>query len=389
MKYILAIILTPTFGGPHNQIFRLNDSLKKAGYQYIVLTPDPNGTGTRRLKEKGIKVINRELHRPRKSLNLAIHFQYFTNFFSDIKFIQEVIVSNKIDLVQLCGLFNIQGAIAANRSNKPVVWQLLSNFAPKWLRNLLSPFVKKHSDVIMTTGLQIAKEHGDIAKFNNLIPFYPPVDCNSFKFDEDKKKMMRGYLDVPNDAFLIGTIGNQNRQKAHENFVKICDRFKQKAGKDGVFFRVIGNKTESQWTYYKSNVIDLIEAKGLGRDGFLTVSIPKFEISDYLSAFDVFLLSSKAEGVPTVILESMASSLPIVTSDVGAISEVVKDMENGCLYQLDDLDKAVDYLIQLSLNQNEIERIGELNKCEALEKYDVSECARIHISAFKLAMDQS
>ncbi|WBL41236.1 glycosyltransferase family 4 protein [Algoriphagus halophytocola] len=389
MKYILAIILTPTFGGPHNQIFRLNDILKNKGYEYIVLTPDENGTGTKRLKEKGIQVINRDLHRPRKSFNPVTHFRYLANFFSDIQFIQQVIVDYKIDLVQLCGLFNIQGAIAANRSNVPVVWQLLSNFAPKWLRNLLSPVVKDRSNVIMTTGLGIAKEHGDIANFNKLVPFYPPVDCNSFEFNDDKKKIVREYLNVPHDAFLIGTIGNQNRQKAHENLVEICDRFKQKAGKEGVFFRVIGNRTESQRPYYKSNVIERIKAKGLDREGFLTVSEPEFEISDYLSAFDVFLLTSKAEGVPTVILESMASSLPIVTSDVGAISEVVKDKVNGCLYQLDDLDKAVDYLIHHSLNPNDIERIGELNKCEAIEKYDVSECARIHISAFKLAMDQS
>ncbi len=389
MKYILAVILTPTFGGPHNQILRLNNSLKKKGYEYIVLTPDEKGTGTIRLKSNGISVINRDLHRPRKSLNPRIHLQYISNFLSDVKFIQNVIIEHKIDLVQLCGLFNIQGAIAAKRSQVPIVWQLLSNFAPKWLRNTLSPFVKSYADVIMTTGTGIAREHLDIIKFKNLVPFYPPVDCKMFESNRDKRKLVREYLKIPDDSMLIGTIGNQNRQKAHENFLEIAFGFKRKFNKSSVYFRIIGNKTDSQWPYYKAHVIDKIASLDLEKDNFLTVSNPQFDVSDYLSAFDIFLLTSKAEGVPTVILESMASSLPIVSSNVGAISEVVKEGVNGYLYSLDNLSKAVNDLGVLVNDISYTNTIGMQNKKECFEKYDVSECAKVHINAFRRAIESN
>ncbi|HEY3374399.1 MAG TPA: glycosyltransferase family 4 protein [Candidatus Aquicultor sp.] len=71
--------------------------------------------------------------------------------------------------------------------------------------------------------------------------------------------------------------------------------------------------------------------------------------SDVLSAFDIFVLPSRYEGLPYVLLEAMAEGLPIVATSVGGNSELVRDKVNGLLVPRDapdDLSKALDTLIR-------------------------------------------
>jgi glycosyltransferase involved in cell wall biosynthesis len=56
------------------------------------------------------------------------------------------------------------------------------------------------------------------------------------------------------------------------------------------------------------------------------------KIQAILDSADVLLLPSRAEGMPTVILEAMARGLAVIATDVGAVSELVSH-ENGCLIQ--------------------------------------------------------
>ncbi len=55
------------------------------------------------------------------------------------------------------------------------------------------------------------------------------------------------------------------------------------------------------------------------------------EIADYMRAADLLCLSSRNEGVPNVILEALASGLPVVSTNVGGIAEVIDRPEHGSL----------------------------------------------------------
>ncbi|MBI5050449.1 MAG: glycosyltransferase family 4 protein [Nitrospirae bacterium] len=50
-----------------------------------------------------------------------------------------------------------------------------------------------------------------------------------------------------------------------------------------------------------------------------------------LAISDIFALSSLSEGMPVSIMEAMASGLPVVSTDVGGVSELVMDGETGFL----------------------------------------------------------
>jgi colanic acid/amylovoran biosynthesis glycosyltransferase len=63
-------------------------------------------------------------------------------------------------------------------------------------------------------------------------------------------------------------------------------------------------------------------------------ALPASEVADWYSWADVFCLPSRAEGLPVVLMEAMASVLPVVTTPIAAIPELVHDGETGLLTEV-------------------------------------------------------
>jgi glycosyltransferase involved in cell wall biosynthesis len=85
---------------------------------------------------------------------------------------------------------------------------------------------------------------------------------------------------------------------------------------------------------------------------------------------DVFALPSHAEGQPIAILEAMAAGLPILSTSVGSIPEVVRDA-NGVLIPPRSVDALVAALERLAGDAALRERLGRFNAQEARVKYDL------------------
>jgi len=63
-------------------------------------------------------------------------------------------------------------------------------------------------------------------------------------------------------------------------------------------------------------------------------------LAGYYSAADIFVLPTRAEGLPNVLIEASAAELPIVATDLRGITDyVVKDGVTGLLFPLDDIDR--------------------------------------------------
>lgn len=83
----------------------------------------------------------------------------------------------------------------------------------------------------------------------------------------------------------------------------------------------------------------------------------KGELSDYYRSADIFILPSRMEGMPNVVLEAMACGLPIVMTPCGGSEELVK--ENGYVAPIEQFDKA---LIKLCNDTNLRLAMGEAGR---------------------------
>ncbi len=73
---------------------------------------------------------------------------------------------------------------------------------------------------------------------------------------------------------------------------------------------------------------------------------------------DIFLLTSEYEGVPNVILEAMASGLPVVSTRVGGISEIIENNVTGFLVEPDDMQGMAERLERLVRDAELRNRLG-------------------------------
>ena len=92
-------------------------------------------------------------------------------------------------------------------------------------------------------------------------------------------------------------------------------------------------------------------------------------VEDYLINADVFLLSSDYEALPLALLEAMAAGLPIVSTDVGGVRDIVTD--NDLLIPAGDGDAMVQAMEKLFLDGAERSRMAAAAR-EHVRQYDVS-----------------
>lgn len=112
-------------------------------------------------------------------------------------------------------------------------------------------------------------------------------------------------------------------------------------------------------------------------------ALPVFEFVGYPSdaemaalyaSSDLLILPSYNEGLPYVIVEALASGLPIVASDVGGISDAVRDGVNGILIKPGAADELADAIRCLSSNADFRRQLGERARKIAAEEFSTDAC---------------
>jgi glycosyltransferase involved in cell wall biosynthesis len=131
---------------------------------------------------------------------------------------------------------------------------------------------------------------------------------------------MRASLGVPREAFVAGVIARLTEQKGHRYLFEALAASPELAA---VHLIVVGD----------GNLRGALErdaaARGLsGRVHFLG---SRRDLGNLLGAMDLFVLPSLWEGLPLSLVLAMGASLPVVTTKVAGIPEVVEDGRTGLL----------------------------------------------------------
>lgn len=140
---------------------------------------------------------------------------------------------------------------------------------------------------------------------------------------------IRDSLDIPEDSYVVVSVGQFRPEKAHENLVAAIAALKNQRGMN-LHLLMVGDGPE------QGRIKTLVDQAGLNDDvSFVGVA---HDVRPYLAASDLFVLTSTAvETFSNAALEAAAMGLPIVISDVGGAKEMFRGDKNSTIYSRYDI----------------------------------------------------
>jgi glycosyltransferase involved in cell wall biosynthesis len=104
---------------------------------------------------------------------------------------------------------------------------------------------------------------------------------------------------------------------------------------------------------------------------------------------DIFVFPTLADCAPLSVPEAMAAALPVVTTDVGAIPEMVRDGEQGFIVRPGDADALAAAILRLVQSPELRARMGEHGRRTAEGEYDAARNAQRLLNVLKGATDRA
>jgi len=251
-----------------------------------------------------------------------IHALNSEGILKDIRFI----LNFRPDIVHLYGL-------RVNLKWRPILWLLgfrciigalegLTNTGEIgfWRVKLdvwTAPFLRKYVTVSMNVANYLkAKGFPE----NKLALIYNGVEVGGYNLlPEEKQEELKKKLGIPSDSVVISCVANLRPVKGHEFLIDAVSILKEL----NFSVLIIGEGP------LRDTLIKYTHEKGLNNKiHFLG---QRLDIPELLAITDIFVLPSLFEGMPLSLMEAMASGLPVVSTDVGGVSELVVDGETGFL----------------------------------------------------------
>ena len=178
----------------------------------------------------------------------------------------------------------------------------------------------------------------------------------------------------PHDTCVVGTAGRFTPEKGHSVLLQAAAELKRRGCP--VVVRLAGSG--SLETAYREQILSGGLADTVHIDG------PILDMPSFYRQIDLFALPSRGiEGLPIALLEAMACARPVIASDIGGVSELVRDGEEGLLVPAGDAIALADAIGRLASNGTLRMRFAESGHRRVMSAFTIKHMADAVVAIYR------
>jgi glycosyltransferase involved in cell wall biosynthesis len=202
---------------------------------------------------------------------------------------------------------------------------------------------------------------------------YNGVDLDRFSETATQREAMRQELGLSASDFAVLHVARLDALKDHKTAVRALATTLTRC--PNAMLLLAGEGPE------ESTIREEIDSCGVGER--LRMLGLRRDVPQLLAAADVFLLTSISEGIPVTLIEAMAARLPIVSTRVGGVGEVVVDGETGRLVESGDAAGIAAALVELSQARELRETMGNAGRSRAEAMFTQSQMTASYAAMYE------
>ncbi len=237
---------------------------------------------------------------------------------------------------------------------------------PAWLRPL-DIVSGRLANVVLANSEASRHDYMTWAKIpsNKIVTVYSGVDTQEIRpLAIERIREIRSRLGL-GDQPMVGLVGRLTPEKDHETFLQALCHVRESVPAVQAVLVGGGNEEPRLRAVVKElGLADCVRFLGARKDALAIIG-----------SLDVLALTSRTEGLPNVLLEAQAMEVPVVTTDVGGASEVVRNGETGYVVPRGDSLQVAERLMQLLLDKALRRYMGAAGRAYVIARFGADRMA--------------
>lgn len=271
----------------------------------------------------------------------------YHSFYKSYRALRFILKSNPIDIIHSHTLFGDIIALLLNfEGQAPTIVRTLHNeLRTEWSRRPLRRLILTNFLYPLAFDLEIGVSQCITESLNQrwfakllgkkAVTIHNALDIARFKRVDRDRLVIKSELGIPENAFLVGSIGRLTKQKGFDVFLFAAAQVIKCSPE--IHFIIIGDGEDA-------NLLKQ-QAYDLKLENRILFTGSRSDIDSLLTTLDLFVCSSRWEGLSTALLEAMAAGIPILATDIPGNRELLQSGISGWFVPVENAAALADGII--------------------------------------------